>query len=91
MPIVQAMSCRVPVGCSDSTSLPEVAGGASILFEPSSVDSIAGALESLVFDVEVRARLKVAGCERAKAFTWERHAAIVATRIGEELPHLRRK
>jgi glycosyltransferase involved in cell wall biosynthesis len=88
MPVVEAMSCGVPVACSDSTSLPEVAGNAAILFDPSRTDSIANALQSLVFDEHQRARLKVAGFERSKIFTWERHAAIVVTRIREELKRL---
>jgi len=88
MPVIEAMSCGVPVACSDSTSLPEVAGDAAILFDPSRTDSIANALQSLVFDEHQRARLKVAGFERSKFFTWKRHAAIVAARIREELQRL---
>ena len=85
MPIVEAMSCGIPVACSDSTSLPEVAGGAAILFDPSNVESIATALETLVFDETRRSQLKSAGLERSSLFTWERHAAIVTARIREEL------
>ena len=88
MPIVEAMSCGVPVACSASTSLPEVAGGAAILFDPSQVESIERALETLVFDEKRRFELTAAGLERSKAFTWERHAAIVAARIREELARL---
>ncbi len=89
MPVVQAMSCGVPVACSNSTSLPETAGGAAILFDPASVESIARGLASVVFDEEARARLKLAGPERAKLFTWKRHAEIVAARIRQELIELK--
>jgi glycosyltransferase involved in cell wall biosynthesis len=85
MPVVEAMSCELPVACSDSTSLPEVAGGAAILFDPADVTSMAKALEVVVFDDVRRAALKRAGQERAKTFTWERHAEIVAGRIRDEL------
>ncbi|MEP6820924.1 MAG: glycosyltransferase family 1 protein [Chthoniobacterales bacterium] len=85
MPVVEAMSCGRSVACSDSTSLPEVAGGAALLFDPSSVESIAHTLETVVFDEAERARLRAAGLERAKVFTWERNAEIVSRRIRDEL------
>ncbi len=85
LPLVEAMSCGVPVACSDSTSLPEVAGGAAFLFDPSSIDSIARALEIIVLNETERERLKTAGCERVKSFTWQRHAEIVVQRIRQEL------
>ena len=88
MPIVEAMSCGIPVACSDSTSLPEVAGNAAILFDPSNVESIAHAMETVAFDEKIRVQLKTAGLERSRIFTWERHAAIVAARIREELKKL---
>ena len=85
MPVIEAMSYGLPVACSDSTSLPEVAGGAAVLFDPASVASIAIALEKIALDETERARLRQAGHVRAKAFTWERNARIVAGRIREEL------
>lgn len=88
MPVVEAMSCGTPVACSDSTSLPEVAGDAAILFDPSSVEGIAQALERLALDPVERARLRAAGTERARKYTWEAHAEIVAGRIREELERL---
>jgi alpha-1,3-rhamnosyl/mannosyltransferase len=91
MPVVQAMSCGVPVACSNSTSLPEVVGDAAILFDPASVESIAAALKQIVFDEKLRTRLKAAGFERSKKFTWGRHAEIVAARIGEELAVLKKR
>ena len=85
LPVVEAMSCGTPVACSDSTSLPEVAGNAALLFEPSSVDSIAKALQTISFDETERSRLKAAGLTRAKEFTWKRNATIIADRIRAEL------
>ncbi|MGI8438580.1 MAG: glycosyltransferase family 4 protein [Chthoniobacterales bacterium] len=85
MPVIEAMSCGLPVACSDSTSLPEVAGGAAVLFDPTRAESIAEALETIVQDEEARVRLKTAGLRRAENFTWERNAEIVSQRIREEL------
>ena len=88
MPVVQAMSCGVPVACSNSTSLPEIAGGAAILFEPDDTGSMMAALESVIFDENHRTRQVSAGLERASTFTWQKNAAIVAQRIHYELQKL---
>jgi glycosyltransferase involved in cell wall biosynthesis len=88
MPVVEAMSCGVPVACSDSTSLPEVAGDAAILFDPLITESISRALESLVFDESRRTELIRLGFQRSKLFTWEQHAAIVSKRIRQELTEI---
>ncbi len=85
MPVIEAMSCGLPVACSDSTSLPEVAGGAAILFDPAAVDSIAEGLEAIVRDEGLRSRLKEAGFRRAENFTWAQNAQIVSQRIRDEL------
>ncbi len=89
LPIIEAMSCGVPVACSNTTSLPEVAGGAALLFDPANVEDIATVLSDLVNDEERRQQLRAAGTIRAQDFTWEAHAAIVAERIRIELQRLR--
>jgi len=73
---------RLPRGCSDATSLPEVCGDAALPFDPRLVESIAGALARVNGDAPLRERLREAGLERAQSFTWrasaERHRAIYA-------------
>jgi glycosyltransferase involved in cell wall biosynthesis len=88
MPVIQAMSCGVPVACSDSTSLPEVAGDAAILFDPLVTESISRALESLVFDENRRTELRRLGFQRSRIFTWEQNAAIITQRIRQELAEI---
>jgi glycosyltransferase involved in cell wall biosynthesis len=81
-PPLEAMACGCPVAASNRTSIPEVCGQAALPFEPHSAESIAGALARATSDEELRARLRSAGLERARAFTWEasaeRHAKIYA-------------
>jgi glycosyltransferase involved in cell wall biosynthesis len=81
-PPLEAMACGCPVAASDRTSIPEVCGDAALLFDPDFPESIAGALEDVVGDEKVRARLRTRGLERAAEFTWrvaaERHQAIYA-------------
>jgi glycosyltransferase involved in cell wall biosynthesis len=70
LPVLEAMARGVPVACSDRSSLPEVAGDAAVLFDPDSVPAIAGAIESILGDPTLADRLRAAGRERAKKFSW---------------------
>jgi len=71
-PPLEAMACGCPVACSNAASLPEVVGDAAPLFEPTSVEEMVVAVETVLDDPEPwRAR----GLERAQEFTWEKTAA----------------
>ena len=71
LPVLEAMSRGVPVACSDRSSLPEVAGDAALLFDPESPPAIADAIERLLVDEALAARLREAGRAQAARFTWE--------------------
>jgi glycosyltransferase involved in cell wall biosynthesis len=71
LPVLEAMSRGVPVACSDRSSLPEVAGDAALLFDPESPRAIADAMERLLTDEALAARLREAGRAQAARFTWE--------------------
>jgi glycosyltransferase involved in cell wall biosynthesis len=77
--VLEAMARGVPVACSDRTSLPEVAGDAALLFDPEDTAAIASAVDRLFRDPAGAERLRVAGQERAKHFTWERTADLTAS------------
>jgi glycosyltransferase involved in cell wall biosynthesis len=66
------------VATSDRSSLPEVAGDAAILFDPTDVGAIRSAIERILGDEAERARLATAGRERAAGFGWERTARLTA-------------
>jgi glycosyltransferase involved in cell wall biosynthesis len=74
LPVIEAMACGTPVACSDTTSLPEVAGDAAVYFDPEEVEDIAGAIVSIMSDDERRAELRLAGMERAASFSWGKAA-----------------
>jgi glycosyltransferase involved in cell wall biosynthesis len=76
LPVLEAMARGVPVACADRSSLPEVAGDAALLFDPSDPRSIAAAVERLLGDAELAARLVEAGRRRAAGFTWARTAEL---------------
>jgi glycosyltransferase involved in cell wall biosynthesis len=68
MPIVEAMACGCPVACSNTTSLPEVAGDAARLFDARDVDDIAAAVDDVLADPQPWV---LRGLERARRYTWE--------------------
>lgn len=75
LPVLEAMSCGIPVACSNLSSLPEIAGDAAQLFDPSDTDSIAASLYAIIDDDDCATRLASAGLQRAAMFSWEKTAA----------------
>jgi glycosyltransferase involved in cell wall biosynthesis len=74
IPVLEAMYCDVPVLCSNTTALPEVAGDAGHLVNPGSVDSIARGFAKLAGDEAYRNQLIAhARIQRAK-FSWDQSA-----------------
>ncbi|MBL0276536.1 MAG: glycosyltransferase family 4 protein [Anaeromyxobacter sp.] len=73
-PLVEAFACGCPVVSSDATSLPEVAGGAALLFEAGSAEALAARLTEVLGGGAVRAALRAAGLARAADFSWARAA-----------------
>jgi glycosyltransferase involved in cell wall biosynthesis len=74
LPVLEAMVRGVPVACSRIGPLEEVAGDAARYFEPTDVADMARAIESLLADGDLRARLAELGRVRAREFTWPRTA-----------------
>ena len=74
LPVLEAMGRGLPVVTSAVSALPEVAGDAALLVDPTSVDEIADATCRVLTDGELRDRLAAAGRRRVEAFTWRRTA-----------------
>ena len=72
--VLEAMACGTPVICSSTTSLPEVAGDAALLVEPTDAEAIAQALLRLLSDQPLQGSLRERGLSRAREFTWDRAA-----------------
>jgi glycosyltransferase involved in cell wall biosynthesis len=70
LPVLEAMACGTPVACSNTSSLPEVAGEAALLFDPTDTAAIGAALERLLNDDALRADLARRGPEQAARFSW---------------------
>ena len=67
LPVLEAMRRGLPVACSNASAVPEVAGDAALLFDPTRTDGIADAVSRLLLDPELRADLAERGRRRAAA------------------------
>jgi glycosyltransferase involved in cell wall biosynthesis len=73
LPVLEAMAAGTPVVAADTSSLPEVAGGAAILVKPTGTAIADGLIAATGADSGVPELIRL-GRERAKQFTWERSA-----------------
>ena len=76
-PVLEAMACGVPVLCSNTSSLPEVAGDAAVLVNPLEVDDIARGLHEITTNEDLRRTLIERGYQQAQKFTWQACADVV--------------
>lgn len=72
IPVLEAMAQGVPVITSNRSALAEVAAAAAILIDPEQTDELRSALERLIQDEDLRARLIEQGRSRAREYTWDR-------------------
>ena len=76
LPVVEAFHEGTPVACANTTSLPEVAGDAALLFPIDSPIAIAEQLVRLWRDDALRARLSALGRARAASLSWTHSARV---------------
>lgn len=72
LPIVEAMSCGVPVITSNVSSMPEIGGKAAYYVNPENEGEIKKALNKIVGDSSLRKDLIKKGFEQAAKFSWEK-------------------
>lgn len=70
MPMLEAMACGAPVAVSTAGVLPELGGGACLLFDPGSAEELADCLRRLLADPALARRLREKGFARARDFQW---------------------
>jgi glycosyltransferase involved in cell wall biosynthesis len=75
IPILEAFQCNVPAIVSNTSSMPEVAGDAALLVEPSSPEDIANNMHLLYKDEALRNRLIAKAPEQVRKFDWDGSAA----------------
>ena len=69
-PVLEAMACGVPVLCSNTSSLPDVAGEAARLVNPLDADDLARGLRDVALNEGLRRTLIERGPRQAQRFTW---------------------
>ncbi len=74
IPLLEAFDAETPVLCSNTTSLPEVGGDAVLTCDPTDVEAMAGLMERILVDDNLRAGLVQRGKFRLSVYSWEKSA-----------------
>ena len=74
MTTLEAMSCGVPVICSNASAIPEVNGDAAIYFDPLDTNDIADKISYTISNQDLCSTLINKGYERVRYFSWEKTA-----------------
>jgi glycosyltransferase involved in cell wall biosynthesis len=77
IPIVEALQCEIPVICSRTTSMPEIAGEAGLLVNPYEVTSISDGMVELFHNSKLRNQLIEKGKTRKDCFSWDKSADLL--------------
>lgn len=74
IPLIESMASGTPVITSDTTALPEIAGGAAWLIDPTDTEQLADVMNLLLSNRTNYEQLQKKGLQRAKKFTWDEAA-----------------
>ena len=91
IPLLEAFQAGTPALCSDGTSLPEVAGGAALLADPTDIPSMAAAMHRIVTDQALRAELVARGRQRLQDFSWSHSADNLVAAMRRVAERVRRR
>ena len=87
LPVLEAMACGCPVAASSVGAIPETAGDAAVLFDPTDVEAMIDAM--LEADTR-REELRERGLARAATYTWDesarRHDDVYRAAVGSNAP-----
>jgi glycosyltransferase involved in cell wall biosynthesis len=79
LPALEAMLLGTPVICSNTSSLPEVAGDAALMVDPYDTRELASAIRKIDNDADLRAELARRGIQQAAGFSPAAHRARLQT------------
>lgn len=81
VPLLEAMTCGIPIICSNVSCMPEIVGDAGILVPPDQPEHIASAIHELVSQpTEWNSRAQ-RSLERSKAFSWDQTSDHIYTTL----------
>lgn len=81
IPILEAFHCEVPVITSNTSSMPEVAGEAALLVDPTNVEAIAQAMLKIHSDKKLVEELISKGGKQRRKFSWDKSADTVMKQL----------
>lgn len=70
IPMLEAMRCGVPVITSNTSSMPEVSGGAACIIDPYKPDEITEAMKNILSNEKYRKELINNGFKQSEKFSW---------------------
>jgi glycosyltransferase involved in cell wall biosynthesis len=85
LPILQAQACGTPVVTSNVASMPETAGAGAVFVQPEEPEDIALGMKKLMDESSYRDRLRLAGFENLRRFTWDETARLTMNALLEVL------
>jgi glycosyltransferase involved in cell wall biosynthesis len=71
LPLIEAMSARVPVVASYASCFPEIAADAARWVNPAQPEEVAAAIDDILRDRTIRDGLVARGLRRARCFRWD--------------------
>ncbi len=83
-PVLEAMACGAPVVCSNTSSLPEVAGEAALLVDPQDDAALAGAIRRILTEPGLAETMRRQGQIQASHFRWT-HCAQETVAVYQQL------
>jgi glycosyltransferase involved in cell wall biosynthesis len=90
LPALEALACGAPLVTSAESPMADIAGPAALLVPPGNAGALAWALNRVLTDDELAARLRQEGPQSAAPFTWEASARLhldayrLAIKVAEE-------
>ena len=74
LPVLEAQQLGCPVVCSNRSATPEIAGEGALTFDPTDAQSLVAALQRLLENPELAGKLRQAGYENRKLYSWQKAA-----------------
>lgn len=74
MPLLEAMVCKCPVICANTSCFPEIAQNAAVYFEPKNIDTMIDVIANVISDESLRKELAERGYSHSQNFSWKKSA-----------------
>jgi len=84
--LVEGMASGLPIACSDRGPMPEVLQDGGVYFDPEDSGSIAGAVESIILNSDLRASITARATGQSMLYSWTRCARETWTFLRANVP-----